>query len=218
MLVDGRWRSSTLPNTSHPRPHLLGRQLISLPADQERTGEDLKTLLERKPPAHAGGDVSLPLPLHLQRVGTGQTGDEGQQLLPLLIGSLIVQLHCQCADRTGETLRHVVNGTHGLIDKTCSHNSRLVDARAAILSRKGMRASFQLPVQDVVEAVHRDHPYPLQSIMVLPRDHPCQPGEHPMSEPSGGWLDAGMTRNTLGAAFHNERPIPRMPSLLHRRC
>src|SRR5215217_5960578 len=103
-------------------------------------------------------NVGFPLPLHHRCVGTGQAGHKRQQLLPLLIEDPVVQLHRQGADRTRETLRHVVNGTHRLVREAGCYDGRFVDAGAPVLSRECMRALLQLPVQDVVEMVHGGHP------------------------------------------------------------
>src|SRR5829696_9550926 len=45
-----------------------------------------------------------------------------------------------------------------LVRETCRDNSRFIDAGSAVLAGERMRAELELPIQDMIEAVHGDHP------------------------------------------------------------
>src|SRR5215207_241074 len=51
-----------------------------------------------------------------------------------------------------------LDATDRLVRKTCRDNSRFIDAGSAVLAGERMRAELELPIQDMIEAVHGDHP------------------------------------------------------------
>src|SRR5215207_10023919 len=83
---------------------------------------------------------------------------EREQKLPLSVVSHVVQLHRQTADRAREAYWHVLDPASGPVLKAGRDQGRFVDAGAAVLPWEGMRALFELPVQNVIEAIHGGHP------------------------------------------------------------
>jgi hypothetical protein len=113
---------------------LLRHKLVRPPANGQRTFEDINTFPERATVSQTRGDIDFPLLLNLCRISTGQSGDKGQQQLPLLVAGLIVQLHRQRADRAREAVWHVLDGIDGLVREVGRDDGRLVDAGSPILA------------------------------------------------------------------------------------
>ncbi len=95
----GRWCRSRcrsgciLLNSLQPGCHLIRCEHVSLAANCQGTFEDVELLLEGERVSERAGDIVLSLPLNLWRIRASQSGNKGEQLLPLLVVRLVVQEH-----------------------------------------------------------------------------------------------------------------------------
>src|SRR5215207_7200015 len=87
-----------------------------------------------------------------------QASSQRKKALPFRFRSMVIQLHRELADRAREAFGHVLDATDPLVRETCRDDSRFIDAGSALLAGKRMRAELELPIQDMIEAVHGDHP------------------------------------------------------------
>src|SRR5215207_5387065 len=108
--------------------------------------------------ASARGDVELSDTLGGERVRTGQSCHNGQKTLPLFVIGVIVQSHGEAADWAREALRHLFDSVDRPVFEARRDDSGFVDAGAAILAGEWVRTHLELPIQDVIKAVHDAHP------------------------------------------------------------
>src|SRR5829696_6553539 len=71
---------------------------------------------------------------------------------------MVIQLHRQLADWARKALGHVLDAMDRLVRETCRDDSRFIDAGSAVFAGKRMRPGLELPLHDVIETVHGDHP------------------------------------------------------------
>src|SRR5215208_7518146 len=81
-----------------------------------------------------------------------------KKALPFRIRRVVIQLHRELADRAREAVGHVLDATDRLVFEPSRDDSRFIDAGSAVLAGKRMRPGLELPIQDVIETVHGDHP------------------------------------------------------------
>src|SRR5215217_989927 len=67
---------------------------------------------------------------------------------------MVIQLHRELADRAREAFGHVLDATDRLVREPGRDDSRFIDAGSDLLAGKRMRAELELPIQDMIEAVH----------------------------------------------------------------
>src|SRR4051794_7861002 len=72
---------------------------------------------------------------------------------------MVIQLHRELADRAREAFGHVLDATDRLVREPSRDDSRFIDAGSTLLAGERMRAELELPIEDMIEAVHGDHPW-----------------------------------------------------------
>src|SRR5829696_6089788 len=129
-------------------------------------------------------DVRRALGLYGRSVGTGKPRHKRKKAPSFRFRSMVIQLHRQLADWARKALGHVIDAMDRLVRETCRDDSRFIDAGSAVFAGKRMRPGLELPIQDVIETVHGDHP----------RAHPhtlrCEPRSAPVNgrqNMSCGW-------------------------------
>src|SRR4051794_11543568 len=127
----------------------------------------------------AGGlrpNVGSPFALDLSGISAGEPRDKGEQALALSMGRGVIELHCQVTDWAREALWHVLNPSDRLVLEACGNQSSFIDAGAAVSSGEWVRASLQLPIQNVIKTVHGGGPFYMRPLlrMVVPRIGLCQ--------------------------------------------
>src|SRR5215217_3411169 len=95
-----------------------------------------------------------------------------KKALPFRIRRVVTQLHRELADRAREAVGHVLDPTHRLVFEPSRDDSGFIDAGSAVLAGKRMRPGLELPIQDVIEAVHGE-PY-----LGTPPPTDCEPRSH----------------------------------------